>query len=233
MRLRSRRKRNYTGIILGILVIIVVIGVFFGYMMDRRLKSSPEYMANVVAYVFKRDGDYALLLVNSAKSEVKILYMESKKYLYDPQTKAYLSGEGREDDLDFFNKTFNVNADYEYYINLDGGNIIKFSTALLGKRVEKLKDLVNSLRTRRQNILDSFKVDSMAKSFRLFSNLTSPSILKLINSMASYVVSEIDEIPTVTNYPVKIIVGKDKKKEFYRLYISEEGKEKIIKFLSN
>jgi len=233
VRSRSRRKKNYTGIILGILAIIVIIGVLFGYMMDRRLKSSPEYMADMLVYVFRRDGDYAYVLVNSSKNEIKIVYMKNKRYLYDPQTKAYLSGEERNEDLGFFDKVFNINADYEYYIDLDGGNIVKFSSALLSRKIENLKDLINSLRTRKQNVLDAFKVDSMARSFRVFSNLTSPAILKFINSMATYVVSEMDEIPTVTNHPVKIIVGKDKKKEFYRLYISREGKEKVIKFLSN
>ncbi|MCD6448916.1 MAG: hypothetical protein J7L34_00185 [Thermotogaceae bacterium] len=233
MKIRSRRRRNYTGIVLGILVIIVVIGVFFVYMVDRRLKNSPEYIAGRVTYVFKRDNDYAFVLVDSSKSEIKLVYMKDKLYLYDPQTKAYLSGTGKDTDLNFFSKVFGLNTDDEYYINLDGGNIIEFSSTLIGKKTEDLKELINALRTRKQNIFDSFRADSMARSFRLFSNLTSPAILKLINSMASYIVSELDEIPTVTDYPVKIIVGKDKKKELYRLYLSKEGKEKLIEFLSN
>ncbi len=231
MKIGRRKKRSVAFIVIIVVIVLAIIAGIFGYVLERRVRSSPEYLAQKVAYLFRHGDDYAFVYVDSTKNVVKILNLENKKYLYDPKTKELLNGENLENDFVFFRKVFDVDANYSFYINLDGGNILKFSRVVLGTNAETLKDLLKALRMRKRNFFDFLKVDAMANELRFFSNLTGPAILKIFDSLGSYMVSEMREIDTLTKNPVEIIIGREKEKIIKRLYLKEEAIIKVKEFL--
>ena len=226
MRIRRRRK-GYLGAVIAVIVVVIGVAGLFGYILDRRVRTSPEYTAAVVSYLIKSGSDYVYIYMDSSKELARILYL--KKYLYDPDTGVSVTGE-RRDDLEFFDEVFGLNPSYEYYIDLDGANLDKFSRVVVSKRVNNLEELVKALRSRRGSFLDSFRVDNMAASFKLFSNLNGPALLKLMDGLSKYGDIDSERIESFPKNPVKIVVGKEKEEVLYRLYLPKKEKENLISF---
>lgn len=223
-----RRRRGYLGAVLAVIIVALSVAAIFGYILDRRVRTSPEYTAVTVSYLFKHDDDYAYVYIDSSKEMIRILYL--RRYLYDPDTGLAVTGDRRED-LEFFDEVFHLAPSHEYYLKLDGGNLSKFSRALLGRCVKDLKELIRGLRMRKKSFFDSYKVDSMASSFKLFSNLNGPSLLKLLDSLADFGDTDTEEAETFPKHPVKITVGRGEKEVFYRLYLPKEERKRILEFL--
>ena len=230
MRVRRRRSR-FWGIFFAVLIVALAIFALFGYIIDRRVRTSPEYTAKKLLFVLKQDGNYSVVYIDSSKGSVRVVNFKDKEFLYDPQTGLTLTDSNMEKDIIFFKEVFGISSDYSYYLDLTGGNVLKFSREVLGRNVKDLFDLVNAMRLRKGNLFDSIRVNGLASKFRLFSNITGPALLKLMDAMSSYVVSEYSEVDTLTDHPVKIVVGKEKEKVLKRLYLTEESKEKIRSFL--
>lgn len=222
MRIR-RRRRNFFPLIITVLVILGVFSLVY-YTMKTSLKNSPVYSADKVLYIMRNGDNYAFVLVNSSMESVKVLY--SVKDLYDPQTGRYLKGDPV-DDYAFFKDVFRVDTPQWRYVDLSGGELSKFSKALVGRDAKSLGDLIRALK-RRGGFFDVFIVGKVVKSLSGASNLDNSALLKLLDSLRKY---DLDErtVKGITKEPVIIeIEGEGNQK---RLYIDAREKDGIMEFL--
>ena len=218
----GRRRRNYTPLVIGLLVVLGILGLVY-YVTSSSLKSSPVYTADKVLYIMAYDGGYAFVLVDSARESVKVVY--AKEGLYDPQSGAYLEGDPVED-YAFFKDAFGISTPQWRFIDLRDGKLSEFAKAVLGRNSESVGELLRSMK-KRSGLFDVFLVGRITKSLSGSSNLDNSSLLKLLDSLRKY---DLDErsVKGITESPVEVEI--EGEGSFKRIYIDSREKESLRDF---
>ncbi len=219
----GRRRRNYTPLVIGLLVVLGILGLVY-YVMSSSLKNSPVYTADKVLYIMAYDDGYAFVLVDSNRESVKVVY--AKKGLYDPKSGAYLEGDPVED-YAFFKDVFGVSTPQWRFVDLRDGELSKFSRAVLGRNVRNVGELLRGMK-KRNGFFDVFLVGRITKSLTGNSNLDNSSLLKLLDSMRKF---DLDErvVKGITKSPVEVEIEGEGK--FKRIYIDSREREDLREFL--
>ncbi len=219
----GRRRRNYTPVILTVLVAFGIFALVY-YVMGSSLRSSPVYSARKVLYVIKRGSEFAFVLIDSDSESVKILY--TSENLYDPETGMTLDRDPVEN-YAFFKDVFGVSTNQWRFLDLSGEELKKFSRAILGREVSSIRELLRGMK-KRGGFFDIFIVGKVTKEISDRSNLDNSSLLKLLEAMRNY---DLDErvVRGITSKPV--VVKIEGEGEHERMYLDSREKRSVREFL--
>ena len=221
---RSRKRPMRFVVILVILLALVAVAVYYTAMMTT-IRTSYEFRANRVDYLFydqTSDNFYLMRFITSSKLGYIIKIPGKGFYI---KTSKSLDPNNLEVTLVTIEEFLELSKDASFYAKVDA-ETLKFLRQIAG-HPGGFVEVIKSLTTRGIKLMDYLKANFYASRFRMSSNMSGAAFLKLLDRLHNSGIQEF-EIRGITKRPVTIVVG-DKKYE--RIYLEDEDVERVRNLL--